>query len=630
MSLLTICSNKVIKFQDNQDDIDCLLTNTTCIKVVHDTKQYDYIKVVLPNNQMANSGLTSRQQQDEIDKCIQRFTKGKNSIEWSMIGIENAMDVIHALERYKELNETYFSKMIGECCIENTSMMESDITFYLDERKMLKSHPEWEYELCRGFEKSRIFHKYESVIINRKHNNENNNTNKYKNKNKNQHKSKNINTKNTNKNERKIPSTNKNNQIIDNIDLILDTWDMEIGKIHSEWKKDKLLESSNVFNESFGMLKEIEREAAKLTEPLREREFVSYEMDFKQLGRHVEMEMTLKEDIQMVKNKIKLIVDHVNDQETTRNEREKILHDKNVCENVFDQNKKEKVGMIGSLKVDTINIQCDTIKNVNSDINKNRNGKMQSNSRENDNDIKQRIIIKELDNKLNLLSQSMQEFQYLAQQCQHIIEKTKEFFEVVPKYDMVECERIESKILLNSKNVEKIFDVVIVNIDCMIKKLEQVIHMNYDCKNSNFNKNMQVIECEINKNSNNDNNGNCSCASEYNTNINTMTNIINCYSSITLFRKDTSCNKIINSNSSSSIQILNIQAANITTMMIDDLLFKSDTNLCNNNSIVLDFSLERIINISWCRNTGNLDLVGNSVQELKQTRYEYKFYDDNG
>ena len=65
-------------------------------------------------------------------------------------------------------------------------------------------------------------------------------------------------------------------------------------------------------------------------------------------------------------------------------------------------------------------------------------------------------------------------------------------------------------------------------------------------------------------------------------------------------------------------------------MMIDDLLFKSDTNLCNNNSIVLDFSLERIINISWCRNTGNLDLVGNSVQELKQTRYEYKFYDDNG
>ena len=76
--------------------------------------------------------------------------------------------------------------------------------------------------------------------------------------------------------------------------------------------------------------------------------------------------------------------------------------------------------------------------------------------------------------------------------------------------------------------------------------------------------------------------------------------------------------------------LINIQAANITTMRTHDLLFKSDTNLCDNNSIVLDFSLERIINISFCKNTGNLDFVGKSVQGLKQTRYEYKFHDDNG
>ena len=62
LTLLTISNNntnnKVITFKDDQKDIDCLLSDTTCVKVIFDTNESDYVKIMLPNNQMAKSNLT--------------------------------------------------------------------------------------------------------------------------------------------------------------------------------------------------------------------------------------------------------------------------------------------------------------------------------------------------------------------------------------------------------------------------------------------------------------------------------------------------------------------------------------------------------------------------------------------
>ena len=144
------------------------------------------------------------------------------------------------------------------------------------------------------------------------------------------------------------------------------------------------------------------------------------------------------------------------------------------------------------------------------------------------------------------------EFEYIAQQCQQVIQKTRKSFEIM-SYHMVECERIESKIVLNGKNVKTIFDNVIVDIDCMIAKLEKLIYTNYYCENSDSSNNMKCFKCEINTNSDNNNDkGNCNYTytSEYNRNINGMKNIVckvldvNCYPCIDEFANNTSCNSI--------------------------------------------------------------------------------------
>ena len=349
-------NNNLIKFKDNENHIDSLLRDTTCVKVIFDAKQSDFVKIMLPNNQMADSDLTTREQQIEIDKCIESFTGGKNSIEWSMIGIENAMDVIRALEMYKESNKTYFSKIIGECITGNTCMTDNEIILYLDGNKMSKVHSEWQNELYDDFKKSHVFHRYESVIINRKCSNSNQNKDKVEDKkgnsNNNKKKTK-TNKRNENTKANKIEKRNNS------VDEILDTWEIECKKIRNELEKRKL-ENCKCLDATFGILIEIENMELNL-----ERNFSKHSQKniFILNGneRAGNLNIDLKQDILNVKNRIKLIQVNLLNDEIAIDERLKNKSDNNVCENVLNQQQIESAMMIDhSLTTDTIAAECDS------------------------------------------------------------------------------------------------------------------------------------------------------------------------------------------------------------------------------------------------------------------------------
>ena len=177
-------------------------------------------------------------------------------------------------------------------------------------------------------------------------------------------------------------------------------------------------------------------------------------------------------------------------------------------------------------------------------------------------------------------------------------------------YDEAECARIESKIALNGKNVKKIFDNVIVDIDCMIEKLKKLINKNY-YENS-----------DINMNSNNNDNCKYTHTSEYNGNINGKTNNIckaqdkNCYPCIELFANDISCMSISNDNTmndtngsyaqdgSKYYDKNNVSNSNSNDNVNDDSVdclirknaIRKINNNGDNNGTLLNFALVKIAN----------------------------------
>ena len=82
-----------------------VLISTRGVMVKYDAKISDRITFWLPNKQMATLGLVTTEQQIEINKSIRDYTNGKDFIEWSKIGIKNALDIIRAMRKFLQINK---------------------------------------------------------------------------------------------------------------------------------------------------------------------------------------------------------------------------------------------------------------------------------------------------------------------------------------------------------------------------------------------------------------------------------------------------------------------------------------------------------------------------------------------
>ena len=218
---------------------------TASVMVTYDNTTLNKIEFMLPNDKMASLKLVTEQQQIEINKNIKRYTSGKNCIDWSMVGVIDAFDIIKAIERQQKLlKDSYFNKMIPDLHFTHIDLLEKSIVFELDGTQMRKLNSEWENEIANELKKHNIFHDFESVIINRK------------NKNKMKEKSKNDNI-----------NTNKNDKNIDTFDSLLDVWDMEINNVENESKhRDKAI--CNIMIESFECLTAIQKINAQMDSTL--------------------------------------------------------------------------------------------------------------------------------------------------------------------------------------------------------------------------------------------------------------------------------------------------------------------------------------------------------------------------
>ena len=307
-----------------------VLRSTTGVKVNYDTKKSDRMTFILPNEQMATLGLVPMQQQIEINKSIRSYTNGKNCIEWSMVGIRNALDIIRAVKKFKEKKNTYFYKMDITKYIWDTESFENRIVFYLDGKQMHNLNSDWECELARDFEKNHVFHAFESVIINRRIENQNSNKHQFNN---------DINT--------------------DKIESILGAWDVEVNNIIDELQ-DREMETFKALFETVGCLTEMNDTNNELDLLFNKYHSFDIKSYLEQIKRNQETEKLVEQEIQIVENKLKLVNDKVIKQylkikdnermnETKMKEFQKdiaqkkiFLQDNNVCENTFVKKEKEK------------------------------------------------------------------------------------------------------------------------------------------------------------------------------------------------------------------------------------------------------------------------------------------------
>ena len=276
-----------------------ILISMRSVKVTYDTKTSDRITFFIPCKQMATLGLVSTEQQTEINESIRTYTDGKDSIEWSMLGINNVLDICRALRKFKENNNTYFHKIKMTQYIYDTESFENRIIFYLDTKKMVNLNSDWECELIRDFDKHHVFHNFESVVINRsiKKCDKNNNN-----------------------------SNIKNDKILDTIETILEICDMQIMNMNKDLQ-NRENETCNIFVEPDGCLKRINNINKRLDSSIEEpEEHNSFDIQsyLNKMTKNHERARILNQDIQRVQNKLNEAKENIQKQEVEIKERETI------------------------------------------------------------------------------------------------------------------------------------------------------------------------------------------------------------------------------------------------------------------------------------------------------------------
>ena len=262
--------------------IEKVLMETASVMITYDSTKSNKIEFLLPNDKMAQLKLVTQQQQIEINKSIKGYTGDKNYIDWPMVGIGNALDIMDALDEYQQLEDVFFNRI---------DMHREKIALQLDGKDMNNLNAEWEHVIASELEKNHVFHAFESVIINRtkKTTVKNNNENKI----------------HENVREKKMNNENYgvNIRSTDNIDVIFDECDMECKNIQNELEKRES-EKCRPLDDSFGILFKTENMRLKLDEYLND--IKQKEFNLKQLETDDELDMNLKQHILIITNTIKV------------------------------------------------------------------------------------------------------------------------------------------------------------------------------------------------------------------------------------------------------------------------------------------------------------------------------------
>ena len=221
-----------------------------------------------------------------------------NKIEFHLPNNEmphNVIKIIRALKQYKKLENMCFNRI--DTSERRMERWDKKIIFKLNGKYMQNLNSEWECAIASDLEKNHLFHPFELVIINRKN-------------------------KNTN-----VSQNNENIKAAD-INTTIDKWDMECKEIQNEWQKREL-EKCNLFDESFGILSDIEKTRLKLdkigiSSSASENTLIQIERNNASNG-------ILTQDILIIQNFIRLAEERVLKQELERKERNMInegIHDK--------------------------------------------------------------------------------------------------------------------------------------------------------------------------------------------------------------------------------------------------------------------------------------------------------------
>ena len=281
-----------------------LFTKTRRIIVNYDPNGSDQIRFLLPNKYMDKLTITTKQQQMEINKAIKIYTNGKESIEWSMVGIKTAQDIICGYENYCDNNETLFDELKTEEHIEGIKLLKNEIIICLNGQKMDELNSKWQYQVAFELDKYHMFHAFETVIIQTTNLNESKDKNKAKNthKNKNKNIRKNNRIKNTITHKTSISTNDKTTQKM-NLKTALDAWDIECKEILNEFEK-RQLQKCNFLDESFCIFIDMEKEKSKLNEM--SRNYSANTVNLKKIQKDIEFDENLKQDISQIKNTIRL------------------------------------------------------------------------------------------------------------------------------------------------------------------------------------------------------------------------------------------------------------------------------------------------------------------------------------
>ena len=305
---------------------ESILISNRCLTVKYDLKISDRITVILPNAQMAALGLVTKKQQIEINKSIRCYTDGKDSIEWSMVGIKNGLDTIRALRKFKKMNNTYFNKI----CIYDTERLGSKMIFYLDVKKMIDLKLDWEWELIRDFEKNHLFCNFESIVINRRIKKQNKSINNDKNK------------------------IGKN---LDTIEAALQIWDMQIMNIKYDIQ-NRQKKVCKFFVESDVCLKRINNIDRRLDSFIGKCNNSGIESYLNKIKKSDEREIMFNQGIEYIQNKLKLMKENIQKQEVEIKEREKTS---GMIITKFEIDIVEMKKLLAKKKVELINNHVDDI-----------------------------------------------------------------------------------------------------------------------------------------------------------------------------------------------------------------------------------------------------------------------------
>ena len=73
--------------------VEDILTKTRSAIVNHDAKISSKIRFMLPHGHMFRLQLVTQKQQNKINKAIGIYTNGEKYINWSMVGLNESLDM---------------------------------------------------------------------------------------------------------------------------------------------------------------------------------------------------------------------------------------------------------------------------------------------------------------------------------------------------------------------------------------------------------------------------------------------------------------------------------------------------------------------------------------------------------